>query len=207
MALLAPYRSKSREPRPLWSRWLSRLRYRIDTIFGASSLQLAPDHPIVQHWAGMDAKLSVEVEKMLAEQKTARDTDMLGELPKHGVPTGRFVINPFNGEKLPVWIANYVLSGYGTGAVMSVPAHDERDFEFATKYGLPIKRVIAPNLDTNDLPLPYTDKAESVLIDSGEWTGEAVLEAQWGFLLLEGVWALVSLVSLLRLVTRRSTPA
>jgi leucyl-tRNA synthetase len=151
---------------------------RIDTIFGASSLQLAPDHPIVQHWAGMDAKLSVEVDKMLAEQKTARDTDMLGELPKHGVPTGRSVINPFNGEKLPVWIANYVLSGYGTGAVMSVPAHDERDFEFATKYNLPIKRVIAPNLDTNDLPLPYTDKAEAVLIDSGEWTGEAVLEAQ-----------------------------
>ncbi|MEK6399051.1 MAG: class I tRNA ligase family protein, partial [Terriglobus sp.] len=110
--------------------------------------------------------------------KTARDTDMLGELPKHGVHTGRSVINPFTGEKLPVWIANYVLSGYGTGAVMSVPAHDERDFEFATKYNLPIKRVIAPNLDTNDLPLPYTDKAEAVLIDSGEWTGEAVLEAQ-----------------------------
>ena len=150
---------------------------RIDTIFGASSLQLAPDHPIIQHWASIDPNLGGEVEKMLAEQKTARDTDMLGELPKHGIATGREVINPFTGEKLPVWVANYVLSGYGTGAVMSVPAHDERDFEFATKYGLPIKRVIAPNLDTNDLPLPYTDKAEAVLIDSGEWTGEAVLEA------------------------------
>ena len=150
---------------------------RIDTIFGASSLQLAPDHPIIQHWASMDPNLGGEVEKMLAEQKTARDTDMLGELPKHGVPTARDVINPFTGEALPVWVANYVLSGYGTGAVMSVPAHDERDFEFATKYGLPIKRVIAPNLDTDDLPLPYTDKAEAVLIDSGEWTGEAVLEA------------------------------
>ncbi len=151
---------------------------RIDTIFGASSLQLAPDHPIIQHWAGMDAPLSVEVDKMLAEQKTARDTDMLGELPKHGVDTGRFVINPFNGERLPVWVANYVLSGYGTGAVMSVPAHDERDFEFATKYNLPIRRVVAPNLDTDYLALPYTEKTESVLIDSGEWTGESVLEAQ-----------------------------
>jgi leucyl-tRNA synthetase len=125
----------------------------------------------------MDPQLAGEVEAMLAEQKTARDTDMLGELPKHGIATGRDVINPFNGEKLPVWVANYVLSGYGTGAVMSVPGHDERDFEFATKYGLPIKRVVAPNLDTDDLPLPYTDKAESVLIESGEWTGEAVLEA------------------------------
>jgi leucyl-tRNA synthetase len=151
---------------------------RIDTIFGASSLQLAPDHPIIQHWAAMDAKLGEAVDAMLAEQKTARDTDMLGELPKHGIATGRSVINPFNGEKLPVWVANYVLSGYGTGAVMSVPAHDERDFEFATKYNLPIRRVVAPNLDTNDLPLPYTGKAEAVLIDSGEWTGEAALEAQ-----------------------------
>ncbi len=150
---------------------------RIDTIFGATSLQLAPDHPIIQHWAAMEAPLSVEVDKMLAEQKTARDTDLLGELPKHGVPTGRFVINPFDGERLPVWVANYVLSGYGTGAVMSVPAHDERDFEFATKYGLPIKRVVAPNVDTDDLALPYTAKAEAVLIDSGEWTGEPVLQA------------------------------
>lgn len=150
---------------------------RIDTIFGASSLQLAPDHPLIQHWCGFDAALSVEVDKMLAEQKTARDTDMLGELPKHGIDTGRAAINPFTGERLPIWVANYVLSGYGTGAVMSVPAHDERDFEFATKYGLPIKRVVAPSLDTDDLPLPYTDKEESVLIDSGEWTGEPVLEA------------------------------
>ncbi len=150
---------------------------RIDTIFGATSLQLAPDHPIVKHWASFDGELAPAVEEMLAQQKTARDTDALGELPKYGVPTGRFAINPFNGERLPIWIANYVLSGYGTGAVMSVPAHDERDFEFATKYGLPIRRVVAPNLDTDDLPLPYTDKTEAVLIDSGEWTGEPVLEA------------------------------
>ncbi|GAA3761113.1 leucine--tRNA ligase [Terriglobus aquaticus] len=150
---------------------------RIDTIFGATSLQVAPDHPIVTHWCGFDEKLRPEVEAMLAEQKTAKDTDALGELPKHGVDTGRKVINPFTGEPIPVWVANYVLSGYGTGAVMSVPGHDERDFEFATKYGLPIKRVVAPNLDTEELSLPFTDKAEAVLVDSGEWTGEPVLEA------------------------------
>ena len=132
---------------------------RIDTIFGATSLQVAPDHPIVTHWCGFDEKLRPAVEAMLAEQKTARDTDALGELRKHGIDTGRCAVNPFTGEAVPVWVANYVLSGYGTGEVMSVPAHDERDFEFATKYGLPIKRVVAPNLDTDELSLPYTDKA------------------------------------------------
>ncbi len=151
---------------------------RIDTIFGATSLQLAPDHPLIQHWCGFDEALKPQVDEMIAQQKTARDTDALGELPKHGVPTGRYAVNPFNGEKLPIWVANYVLAGYGTGAVMSVPAHDERDFEFATKYNLPITRVVAPNLDTDDLALPYTGKAEAVLIDSGQWTGEPVLEAQ-----------------------------
>ena len=151
---------------------------RIDTIFGATSLQLAPDHPLIQHWCGFDDSLKSQVDAMLADQKTARDTDALGELPKHGIATGRHAINPFNGEKLPIWVANYVLSGYGTGAIMSVPAHDERDYEFATKYSLPITRVVAPNLDTDDLALPYTGKAEAVLIDSGQWTGEPVLEAQ-----------------------------
>ncbi len=151
---------------------------RIDTVFGATSLQLAPDHPIVRHWCGFDEKLKPEIDAMLAEQKTARDTDALGELPKHGIDTGRRAVNPFTDESIPIWVANYVLSGYGTGAIMSVPAHDERDYEFATKYNLPIRRVIAPNLDTNDLALPYTGKAEGVLVDSGKWTGEPVLEAQ-----------------------------
>ncbi len=79
---------------------------------------------------------------------------------------------------MPIWVANYILADYGTGAIMSVPGHDERDFDFATKYGLPIKRVVAPNVDTEDLPLPYTGEDEAVLIDSGAWTGESPLEAQ-----------------------------
>ena len=151
---------------------------RIDTIFGATSIQLAPEHPLAKVFAAEDAHLGEALDRMVAEQKTARDADMLGELPKHGVFTGHYAINPFTGEPMPIWCANYILAGYGTGAIMSVPAHDERDYEFATKYNLPIRRVVAPNLDTNDLDLPYTGKVESVLIDSGEWTGESVLEAQ-----------------------------
>jgi leucyl-tRNA synthetase len=151
---------------------------RVDTIFGATSIQLAPEHPLVKEWVKTDAALAEAVTEMIAQQKVARETGDIGNIEKHGVSTGKTAINPFNGETLPIWVANYILADYGTGAIMSVPAHDERDFEFATKYGLAIKRVIAPNLDTEDLPLPYCGEAEAVLIDSGEWTGEACLEAQ-----------------------------
>ena len=131
-------------------------------------------------WCGFDAELANAVEGILAEQKAARDAGDLGAIEKRGVATGRFAINPYNGERVPVWVGNYILADYGTGAIMSVPAHDERDFEFATKYGLPIRRVVAPYVDEDaaGLALPYTGEAEAVLIDSGEWTGEPCLEAQ-----------------------------
>jgi leucyl-tRNA synthetase len=151
---------------------------RVDTIFGATSIQLAPEHPLVKEWVKTDAALAASVTEMIAQQKAARETGDIGNIEKQGVSTGKTAINPFNGETLPIWVANYILVDYGTGAIMSVPAHDERDFEFATKYGLEIKRVVAPNLDTEDLALPYGGKEEAVLIDSGEWTGEACLEAQ-----------------------------
>ncbi len=151
---------------------------RVDTIFGATSIQLAPEHPVAKMFAAENVKLAGQIEDLLAQQKKARETDELGAIEKHGIATGHFAINPFNGENVPIWVANYILADYGTGAIMSVPAHDERDFEFATKYGLPIRRVVAPNLDTNDLPLPYLAEEEAVLIESGEWTGEASLEAQ-----------------------------
>ncbi len=157
---------------------------RIDTIFGATSIQLAPEHPLVKHWASFDEKLAPAVEKMIAEQKAAKETGDIGTIEKHGVPTGREAVNPFTGETLPIWVANYILADYGTGAIMSVPAHDERDYEFATKYGLPIKRVVAPATsggaddDSGDLALPYLGEDDAVLVNSGEWTGEAVLEAQ-----------------------------
>ncbi len=157
---------------------------RVDTIFGATSVQLAPEHPVAKAFAGEDAALAAGVEELLLEQQKARETDELGAIEKHGVATGRFAVNPFNGERVPIWVANYILADYGTGAIMSVPAHDERDFEFATKYGLAMKRVVAPvvspaaGADTEDLALPYAGEEEAVLIDSGEWTGEACLEAQ-----------------------------
>ncbi len=153
---------------------------RVDTIFGATSLQVAPEHAIIQHWAAMDADLAREVEAMVAQQRAAREAGDIGTIEKHGVATGRFAVNPFNGERVPIWIANYILADYGTGAVMSVPAHDERDFEFATKYGLEIRRVIAKNVDETPeaLALPYLGEAEAVLLDSGEWTGESCLAAQ-----------------------------
>jgi len=151
---------------------------RVDTIFGATSVQLAPEHPLAKAFATENAALAAQIDELLEQQKRAKEAGDLGAIEKHGIATGRFAINPFNGEQVPIWVANYILADYGTGAIMSVPAHDERDFEFATKYGLPIKRVIAPNVDTDDLPLPYTGEEEAVLIDSGEWTGEACLEAQ-----------------------------
>ena len=96
----------------------------------------------------------------------------LGAIEKHGVNTGRFAVNPFNGETVPIWVGNYILADYGTGAIMSVPAHDERDFEFAQKYGLPVRRVIAPKASGAEEPaLPYIAEDDAVLVDSGEWTG------------------------------------
>ncbi len=155
---------------------------RVDTIFGVTSLQLAPEHALVKQWVGSDANLAREVDAMVAQQQAAKEAGEpgggLGSIEKHGVFTGHHAANPFTGENLPVWVANYILADYGTGAIMSVPGHDERDFEFATKYGLRIKRVVAPNLDTDDLALPYLGEEEAVLIESGEWTGESCLEAQ-----------------------------
>ena len=157
---------------------------RVDTIFGATSIQLAPEHPIVKHWCAFDEQLKPAVDEMIAQQKAAKEAGDIGNIEKHGVATGRSAVNPFTGETVPIWVANYILADYGTGAIMSVPAHDERDYEFAMKYGLPIKRVIAPANsggsadDTGDLALPYTGEEEAVLIDSGDFTGEACLEAQ-----------------------------
>jgi leucyl-tRNA synthetase len=150
---------------------------RIDTIFGATSIQLAPEHAVAKAFAAEDATLAVQIDELIAQQQAAREAGDIGAIEKHGVATGRYAVNPFNGEKLPIWVANYILADYGTGAIMSVPGHDERDFEFAAKYGLPIKRIIAP-VDESLPELPYTGEDDAVLIDSGEWTGEPCLQAQ-----------------------------
>lgn len=156
---------------------------RIDTIYGATSLQLAPEHPLVTQFAAEDAELAKKVRDLLQEQKSAREMGELGSLEKNGFETGRFAANPFTGEPIPIWVANYVLMEYGTGAVMSVPAHDERDYEFARKYGLEMKIVVLPR-PVNDADgqqkeplLPYTEE-DSLLINSGEYTGMGCGEAQ-----------------------------
>jgi leucyl-tRNA synthetase len=157
---------------------------RVDTIYGATSLQLAPEHPLVKEMAAADAELSEAVAALLDQQRKAREEGDVGEIEKHGVFTGHYAINPFNGERLPVWVGNYILLDYGTGAIMSVPAHDDRDYDFAKKYGLEIKIVILPRKQGEALengeresPLPYTEE-DSLLINSGEFSSLGNKEAQ-----------------------------
>ncbi|HSB75020.1 MAG TPA: leucine--tRNA ligase [Terriglobales bacterium] len=151
---------------------------RIDTIYGATSLQLAPEHPLLGDFIGKNPELGDKVEELLGEQRKAREVGDVGAIEKHGVETGRFALNPFNGERLPIWVANYIVMEYGTGAIMSVPAHDERDFEFAKKYDLEIRVVILPRREQEppaageeeEPVLPFT-ASDSLLINSGPFTG------------------------------------
>ncbi len=148
---------------------------RVDTIFGATSVQLAPQHPIVADLAAANPDLRAKVDQLIAEQRKAKEAGDIGEIEKHGVPTGRYAINPFNKEKIPIWVANYILMDYGTGAIMSVPAHDERDYEFAKKYKLEIRLVVLPI--SNDPEETMTEPAlpfvahDGMLINSGPYSG------------------------------------
>lgn len=153
---------------------------RIDTIFGCTYVVLAPDHKLVAQVTTPERRVEVEAfaKRMAAQSKTER----LGEgTEKEGVFTGAYAENPFTGQAVPIWIANFVLSDYGTGAVMSVPAHDERDFAFARKYSLPVKVVIQP---ASGDKLPPGDKLEAayteygVLEDSGAYTGQTSEQAR-----------------------------
>jgi leucyl-tRNA synthetase len=123
---------------------------RPDTLFGASFFVLAPEHPLIERLANDEVREYVR--KAGARSVADRQTK-----DKDGVFTGHYVVNPVNGEQIPVWVADYVLMDYGTGAIMAVPAHDERDLEFARKYDLPVRQVI--------------DEETNVLIDSGDFTG------------------------------------
>ncbi len=156
---------------------------RIDTIFGATSIQLAPEHPLVADLIAENPEIRDGIDTMLAEQRIGKEAGDVGAIDKHGVPTGRFAINPFNNEKIPIWVANYILMDYGTGAIMSVPAHDERDYDFANKYDLEVRIVVLPRKEGNndkeraeDPTIPYSGTA-SVLINSGEFSGLGCIEA------------------------------
>ena len=116
---------------------------RPDTLFGATYFVLSPEHPLVSTITTADQKSTVEAYQTKCAALSELERTELNQ-EKSGVFTGAFAINPVNGKEIPVWIADYVLMSYGTGAIMAVPAHDERDFEFATKYDLPIKYVVAP---------------------------------------------------------------
>jgi leucyl-tRNA synthetase len=148
---------------------------RVDTIYGATSVQLAPEHPLVADFTHYNQVLGEEVQKLISEQRKAKEAGDIGEIEKHGVNTHRFAINPFSGEKVPIWVANYILMDYGTGAIMSVPAHDERDYEFAKKYKLEIRLVILPMSgdpeETMAEPqLPFVGH-DGMTINSGPFSG------------------------------------
>ena len=157
---------------------------RPDTLFGCSFFLLAPEHPLVRKLvAGTEYEAGVMSIVDIASRETAVDRSS-GETPKVGAFTGRFVVNPVNGEQVPVWVANYVLMDYGTGAVMAVPSGDQRDFDFARKYGLPVPPVVIADDDpaleelagvqerlSEDVSWDAAYAGPGVIVQSGEFTG------------------------------------
>ena len=139
---------------------------RPDTLFGATYIALAPEHPLISQLVNSDTREKVEAYIQTSQQKS--DVERQENKEKTGVFTGSYVINPVNGQKLPIWVADYVLGGYGTGAVMAVPAHDERDFAFAEKFDLPIIQVIDKPEHSADAGC-YSGEGE--LINSGQFNG------------------------------------
>ncbi|HVO87446.1 MAG TPA: leucine--tRNA ligase [Casimicrobiaceae bacterium] len=153
---------------------------RADTIMGVTFVAVAPEHPLASHAATRDPKVHAFVEEARRGSVTEAD---LATMEKKGVPTGLFVTHPLTGDRVEVWVGNYVLMAYGDGAVMGVPAHDERDFAFARKYGLPIKQVIAvegESFSTDGWQPWYEDKARGRVVHSGKYDGlayEAAVDA------------------------------
>jgi len=147
---------------------------RVDTLYGVSYVVLAPEHPLVLELVGgtvYEADVLAFIEKMNGLNEIARTST---DAEKEGLFIGAYCLNPLSGKKVPIWIANYVLLEYGTGAVMGVPAHDERDFEFATKYDLEIKTVIIPTeslAEAKDLPLEAAYTGDGVMVNSDSFDG------------------------------------
>ena len=143
---------------------------RPDTLFGATYMVLAPEHPLVEAFTAPEHAADVKAYKAKANAKSDLErTDLAKE--KTGVFTGGHAVNPVNGEKIPVWIADYVLISYGTGAIMAVPAHDQRDWEFAKKFGLPIKPVVEFSSAAPGHPLDAALEGDGVAVNSGPYNG------------------------------------
>lgn len=151
---------------------------RIDTVFGMTFCVLAPEHPVVEQLMLLvDDEHKAAVKEYQDAAKRLSETDRLATTrEKTGVFTGAYAVNPANGEKVPIYVADYVLITYGTGAIMAVPGHDERDFEFAKKYGIPIVQVIAPT-DGSEVELPWCDK-DGIMVNSGDYTDFSVARGQ-----------------------------
>ena len=149
---------------------------RADTLFGATFLVLAPEHPLVATLTSDERREEVDAYVAQAARRSEIDRQSL-EREKTGVPLGASCVNPVNGEEVPVWIADYVLTGYGTGAIMAVPAHDTRDFEFARKMGLPIRTVIAADGKAPDGEPAEASAEDGLMVQSGEYDGQPNREA------------------------------
>nr|WP_281722342.1 leucine--tRNA ligase [Nitrosomonas nitrosa] len=150
---------------------------RADTLMGATYVAVAAEHPLAQHAAKDNPQLAAFIEEC---KHGATMEAELATQEKKGMATGLHVLHPLTGERLPVWVANYVLMSYGEGAVMAVPAHDERDFEFAIQYALPIKAVVTPKDEEIELPLTQAYTAHGVTFNSGDFSGldfDAAVEA------------------------------
>jgi leucyl-tRNA synthetase len=151
---------------------------RIDTIYGATFVLLAPEHAMVDRFVKESADPKALRDRVAAFRALDREARMTGAIDKEGIDTGRKAINPFTGQEVPIWIANFVLAEYGTGAIMAVPAHDQRDFEFARKYNLPVRIVVRPDASrsTEEGAVAGTMTEASTnygrLVDSGEYTGQ-----------------------------------
>ena len=142
---------------------------RPDTLHGATFMVLAPEHKLAASLATEETKEAVE--KYIYDSSMKSNVDRLQDKEKTGVFTGSYAINPLNGKKVPIWLSDYVLADYGTGAIMCVPAHDDRDFEFAKKFDIPIIQVIAKDgKEIENMTEAYTD-AVGTMINSGEWNG------------------------------------
>jgi leucyl-tRNA synthetase len=150
---------------------------RVDTIFGATFLVLSPEHPLSRELI-VDLEEREElrgwIEKSIVESRMRKDRE---DVEKEGIDTGRKAVNPYSGEEIPIWIANYVLMEYGTGAIMAVPAHDQRDFDFAKKYSLPIRVVIVPEGESAQDEPQEAFEDYGMVVNSGSFSGKSSREA------------------------------
>jgi leucyl-tRNA synthetase len=154
---------------------------RIDTIYGATAVILAPGHPLVSKLLEASPARAGAEPKLAKMRQTSVKTEDLATMEKEGFFTGRFAVNPFSGEKIPIWVGNFVLMEYGTGAIMAVPAHDQRDLEFCRKYGLPVRVVVEPLEGeapvAEKMTVAFNEHEKGKLVNSGPYNGLAPEDA------------------------------